>query len=259
MGRKHGDIKSLSHRNLTSFNSLFTTHYSLIMTHLEKEIHDLKNSLIDMWKLLDLQFDKIKCSIINFDRDLARDVIVNEKRVNSFELQIDKDCENIFALFNPVAIDLRFVLAVLKINTNLERIGDMANGVAKFLVEMEEPFEKELIEKARIPEMLDICTKMLADSLQSLENESAKLSRGIFKQEEHLNEINKKATDVIAQYITEHPDQIKQSLLVLSMIRKLERVGDQVSNIAEEIIFFIEAKVLKHDKKAKKEIRKELD
>ena len=107
------------------------------MTHLEKEIHDLKNSLIDMWKLLDLQFDKIKCSIINFDRDLARDVIVNEKRVNSFELQIDKDCENIFALFNPVAIDLRFVLAVLKINTNLERIGDMANGVAKFIVEME--------------------------------------------------------------------------------------------------------------------------
>src|SRR3984957_6582585 len=103
------------------------------MTQLETELQFLKREIINMWNLVRSQLLKAKNSMINFDKDLAREVVLKEKRVNGSELKIDRDCENIFALFCPVAIDLRFLLAVLKINSNLERIGDIAEGIAKYL------------------------------------------------------------------------------------------------------------------------------
>src|SRR5476649_2205413 len=105
------------------------------MTQIETEITALKKELVSMWMLVQSQLNKAKDAMTNFDKDLAREVLVKEKRVNSFELKIDRDCENIFALYCPVAIDLRFLLAALKINTNLERIGDIAEGIAKYIIQ----------------------------------------------------------------------------------------------------------------------------
>ena len=105
------------------------------MAPIENEIISLKKELINMWMLVQSQLNKTREAMTNFDKDLAREILVKEKRVNSFELKIDRDCENIFALHCPVAIDLRFLLAALKINTNLERIGDIAAGVAKYVIE----------------------------------------------------------------------------------------------------------------------------
>ena len=102
------------------------------MTLLENEIFAVKTEVLSMWGLVESQLKKAKSAIVHFDSDLAREIILKEKRVNAFELKIDRDCENIFALYCPVAIDLRFLLAVLKINNNLERIGDIAEGIARF-------------------------------------------------------------------------------------------------------------------------------
>src|SRR3954467_3542520 len=98
------------------------------MTHLDLEIKRLKSEVIEMAQLIHSQMRKSHEAFSKMDREIAREVNFNEKRVNALELKIDKDCENIFALFNPVAVDLRFVLASLKINYNLERIGDIADG-----------------------------------------------------------------------------------------------------------------------------------
>src|ERR1700712_979757 len=117
------------------------------MTPLENEINALKNELINMWILVQSQLNKAKESMVSFDKDLAREVLIKEKRVNSYELKIDRDCENIFALHCPVAIDLRFLLAALKINTNLERIGDIAAGIALFIVESSVNFDVAIMEK----------------------------------------------------------------------------------------------------------------
>ena len=87
--------------------------------------------------------------MLNFDKNLAREVISKEKRVNAYELKIDRDCEDIFALFSPVAIDLRFLLAVLKINTNLERTGDIAEGVAKYVLNAEKHFSAEILKATK--------------------------------------------------------------------------------------------------------------
>lgn len=224
-----------------------------VYTHLDTEINHLKKDILEMFTMVVHQLDKSKEALLNFDKDLAREVIIGEKRVNSFELKIDRDCENIFALYQPVAVDLRFVLATLKINSNLERIGDIAEGIARFVIDIKLNPEPKLLEVTRLVEMFDIATSMLVDVKNALINEDTSLARSVFKKDEILDEINIQAAAKVADFIRAHSDRINQSLLILSMIRKLERVGDQSKNVAEEIIFFIEAKVLKHKSKDAKQ------
>ena len=219
------------------------------MTHLDTELQLLKGESISMWNLVILQLKKAHDSLFRFDKDLAREVVLNEKRVNAYELKIDRDCENIFALFNPLAVDLRFVLAVLKINNNLERTGDIAEGIGKFIVSEKSSFDPTLLEIAQVQKMFDESISMLTRVLSAFETEDTSLARSVFKQDEILDIINVSANTVIADFIRSNPDKLEQSLYILSTIRKLERVGDQAKNIAEEIIFYVEAKVLKHGKK----------
>jgi phosphate transport system protein len=216
------------------------------MTHLDEELIQLKNEITAMWNLVIQQLKKTQEALVTHDKDLAHEVIANEKRVNSMELKIDRDCENIFALLNPVAVDLRFVLAILKINTNLERTGDIAEGIAKFIVSEPRTFDERLLSATEILRMYEEANDMLSDVLKAFANEDTKLARSIFKRDEILDEINHKADSTIAAFIRSNPDKTEQGLYILSAIRKLERVGDQTKNIAEEIIFYVEAKVLKH-------------
>ena len=218
------------------------------MTHLEKELQLLRADTTEMWQLVISQLDKTFHSLKTFDRDFSREVVSTEKRVNSMELKIDRDCENIFALYNPVAVDLRFVLATLKINNNLERIGDIAEGISKFIISEKEPFDEELLINTRLEEMFTGANHVVADVLNAFENEDTKLARSIFEKDEMLDEINAEANKEVAGFIHKHPHKTEQALNVLSIIRRLERVGDQSKNIAEEIIFYVEAKVLKHIK-----------
>jgi len=222
------------------------------MTHLDIELKKLRLDMFEMFGLVYAQLEKARNSLVHFDKDLAREVRVNEKRVNSFELKLDRDCENIIALFNPVAVDLRFVLACLKINSNLERIGDIAEGIAQFVLSIKNAPDQDLLQRTRVIEMFDTANSIVADVMTSFEKENTSLARNVFMKDELLDEINANANVAVAEFIKEHTDKINQSLYMLSTIRKLERVGDQSKNIAEEIIFFIEAAVLKHKKKHEK-------
>jgi len=221
------------------------------MTHLEEELKSLKNEVSIMFALVLTQLEKAYKSLLEFDKDLAHEVLITENRVNAHELKIDHDCENILALFSPVAVDLRYLLAVLKMNSNLERTGDIAEGIARFLVESETAFSKELLENSEITKMFEISIKMMEKIEDAFNNEDTSAARTIFKQDVLLDKINLKANKVIAEHIIKHPEDIDQALYILSFIRKLERVGDQSKNIAEELIFYIEAKVLKHSNKKK--------
>lgn len=216
------------------------------MTPIEHEIGALKKELISMWLLVQSQLNKAREAMINFDKDIAREVLVKEKRVNSFELKIDRDCENIFALHCPVAIDLRFLLAALKINTNLERVGDIAAGVAKYVIESAVNFDPAALESTSIIRMYDEAINILVDARVAFENEDTALARSIFKRDEVLDAINRNATNTIADVIRANGSSLNEALFMLSIMRKLERIGDQSKNIAEEIIFYVEAKILKH-------------
>src|SRR5579871_3236289 len=134
------------------------------MAQLETELQLLKTEAINMYTLVNSQLSKARIAFLHFDKDLAREVILKEKRVNGSELKIDRDCENIFALYSPVAIDLRFLLAVLKINSNLERIGDIAEGIAKYVLSTENTFTAELFKATKVIDMYNEAMKMLEDT-----------------------------------------------------------------------------------------------
>jgi phosphate transport system protein len=219
------------------------------MAQIETELQLLKTEVNNMWSLVYSQVSNARLAFVNFDKDLAREVVSKEKRVNGTELKIDRDCENIFALFCPVAIDLRFLLAVLKINSNLERIGDIAEGIAKYIISADGPFTEELLKITSTTEMYLESEKMLQDTQTAFENEDTILARSVFKKDEFLDNVNVNANKSIERHLKDHPEDLDQALWILSIIRKLERVGDQSKNIAEEIIFYLEAKVLKHKNK----------
>lgn len=218
------------------------------MSQLSEELHYLKEDLLNLIRLVKTQFNKSREAMLNLDKDLAREVIANEKRVNAEEIKIDRDCEKILALYKPVAIDLRFVLATLKMNGDLERIGDNAESIANFILDTEEPFKEEVIKDYQLLEMYDTAMSMFDDSLNAFVNEDTSLARKVFQKDDHLDETNHHATKISLEYIKNSPDQEFKYLTLLSIVRKLERVGDQTTNLAEEIIFYIEAKVLKHQK-----------
>jgi phosphate transport system protein len=219
------------------------------MTQLETELQQLKNEVKNMWELVGTQLEKARKALIHYDKDLAREVIVKERRVNAYELKIDRDCEDIFALYTPVAIDLRFLLAVLKINSNLERTGDIAEGIAKYVLNSSQPFTPELLKQTKVVEMYEEAINMFNDTLAAFEKEDTLLARGVFKKDDFLDKININANTIILEFLKEYPTEMDLSLYALSIIRKLERIGDQCKNIAEEIIFYVEAKVLKHSHK----------
>jgi phosphate transport system protein len=225
------------------------------MTHLDTEIKQLKAAVIEMWGLVISQLEKAKIIIENNDKNLYAEVKANEKRVDAFEIKLDMDCENILALFNPVANDLRFVLSVLKINYNLERIGDYAKGTAAVVKDCEYKIDADSLKETRISEMFDVCIIMLSEALEAFDKEDNIKARNIFAKDEMLDEINKRANTITINLIEANPRKINNALNLLSVIRKLERVGDQTKNISEEIIFYLEAKILKHKKK--KELNQE--
>jgi len=218
------------------------------MGHLDKEIVSLKNNLIEMFLLVQKQLRKSLIAVTTLDKNLAREVLVNERRVNAEELKIDKDCENFVALFNPVAIDLRFVFAAFKMNSHLESIGDSAKGISKFVLEMEVKFDQDLLEQLQLFRMYELADSMIEDNVRALRNDDTSQARLVFSKDVEVDTINRQANKIIADHLAKGPAEIIPLLNLMSIIRRIERVGDLSSNIAEEIIFYLEAKVLKHEK-----------
>lgn len=220
------------------------------MRHLEQEIYTLRQDVIDMWRLVISQVANAGEAILSFDKELAQKVSMREKKVDAYELKIDSECENIIALHQPVAIDLRFVLAVLKINSNLERIADFAYGIARtFISNPSVILDAELITDTRLNVMIQQVNTMLSQGLDAFENEKSDFASAIFSEDYQVDEINKNAARIIADYIQKNPDRAYDCLQLIASIRKLERIGDHCSNIAEEIFFYIDAKILKHSDK----------
>ena len=218
------------------------------MKVIEKEIDSLKDSMIEMWALVQQQLYNAGEALLAGDKELAYKVISRERRVNAFELKIDRECEDIIALYSPIAIDLRFVLAMYKINSNLERMGDFAETIARFAVNLPdgEPIDPWLIRETRVEEMMSELLEMIALTKKAFEEESSEIATRIFMKDNLIDEINLASGKIIARYIEEHKGSALAGLYLSGVIRKMERFGDHCTNIAEELIFFLEARVLKH-------------
>ena len=220
------------------------------MTHLESELNKVRQSALEMMVIVKNQLIKGKNAFITSNNELALDIMHNEKRVNGYELLIDNDCENIIACFNPVAIDLRLVLATLKINYHLERIGDNAEGIARNVLDLQAEWNPELIKSLELVKAFDIAEEMFGFIIEAYEKEDSTLARKVFEKDILIDDITDKAIHTIADYLKHDHSNIEKDLYLLLIHRKLERTGDLIKNMAEEIIFYVEAKVLKHKTKA---------
>lgn len=227
------------------------------MISLDQHKEALNQSGIEMLELCTKQLRNAREAFFTHDSDLAEEVLHTENRVNALDLKIDRDCERFIALHNPVAGDLRFVLALRKINFDLERVGDHAYGISNYIIEVDIPIEKRLLDLMKMEEMFDSALSMLDDITGAYIATDTKKARKVFKKDKILNKINMKAFEIISGEVKKDPELIDQFLLLFSIIKKVERIGDLIMNIAEEIIFFREAEVLKHKKK--KGIRKKKD
>lgn len=204
-----------------------------------------------MLKLCKSQITKSKEAFVTHDSDLAEEVIHTENRVNALDLKIDRDCEKFLALYNPVASDLRFVLALRKINFDLERIGDHAYGISKFIIDLDTPIEKNILELLHFDEMFMGAISMLDDICEAYDAEDTKKARKVFKKDKVLDKYNLESFKTIAAEIKKQPENAEQYLVLFSVIKKIERIGDLLTNIAEELIFYREAEILKHKNKKK--------
>ncbi len=222
------------------------------MRPIQEELRQLSDSALDMWELVTSQLENTRNALIDFDKSIANEVIAKEKRVDAYELRIDRECESLIALHSPFAADLRFVLAILKINYNLERIGDFANGISLMIVDLKEPIPEDFLKKFRVLEMFQTCLEMLTIASESIHTEDGRLARKIFEMDKLLNNIHHAAPDIVCDIAKEKPESLRVALDALLVVRRLERVGDHMTNIVEEIIFYIEAKKLMHKKFNKK-------
>ncbi|MDR0970595.1 MAG: phosphate signaling complex protein PhoU [Lentimicrobiaceae bacterium] len=220
------------------------------MKHTEKELKELKTHHIEMWNLVQNQVSKAFDALRRADKELAREVIARERIVNAQELVVDHHCENFIALFAPVAIDLRFVIALLKITNNLERIGDFAKGIAGFvLYRQNKPMDADLFARLQLEAMMTTSEKMLQMAREALINEDSVLCGKVLNMDDSIDRINEQVVPVMADYISNNSVAIQETMYLYAVIRRIERIGDRVSNIAEDIVFFVDAKELRHQKK----------
>ncbi|MFD0761468.1 phosphate signaling complex protein PhoU [Lutibacter aestuarii] len=215
----------------------------------EQQRASLNQTGLEMLNLCTSQLEKATEALKNHDSDLAEEVMNGETRVNALDLKIERDCEKFLALYNPVAIDLRFIMAIRKINLDLERMGDIAYEISNYVVDEDKKIPASLFKALSFDKMYETLTSMLEDITVAYEENDVKISRKVFKKGKALNKINAKAFDILEAEIKKDNEIIKQALLLFVVVKKLERVGGLIKNIAEEIIFYIDAEVLKHKKK----------
>jgi phosphate transport system protein len=209
----------------------------------------LNQAGLDMLNLCLSQIEKATEAFLTHDSDLAEEVINTENRVNALDIKIEKDCEKFIALYNPVAIDLRFIMAIRKINFDLERIADHAYNISKYIVDVDKKMPNHLIKAVEFEKMYDTISSMFDNVIEAYKTKNVKVARKVFKKDKTVDIINVNSFNIIEEQIKKDQTIIAEALILFSVVKKLERVGDLIKNISEEIIFYIDAEVIKHKQK----------
>ena len=212
--------------------------------HLHREIDRLKEKILDLGaKVEDLLIKAVK-AVSEDSTELANEVIENDKEIDSLELEVEEDCLKILALHQPVAIDLRYIVAILKINSDLERIGDLAGNIAEIVTMKMNADPKNSI--FDFGTMATLSQEMVRQSLEALVNMNVKLAFEVCEKDDRVDEMYYEAREKINSEITKNPDKARDFIAHLTVYRMLERVGDHATNIAEDIIYMIEGNIVRH-------------
>jgi len=218
--------------------------------HFEKELESLKINIIKMSSIVEDAIGLAIKAVLNRDAAIAQKVIDSDERINALELEIDNAIVDLLALKQPVAIDLRLILAAQKINNDLERIGDHAVNIAESsLMLIKTPIQEPLLE---IPKMAEVAQTMLRNAIDGFIHADPKLGKAVLEQDDTIDELNRKMVREVIQLMKSNNAAIEGGLELIRVSRNLERVADLATNIAEEVIFITQAKIVKHRADEKK-------
>jgi len=212
--------------------------------HMKNEIDKLKKKILAFCVQVEEQLWHAVKAIKERDRDLARQVIDRDTSIDKQEVNIEEECLKILALYQPVAIDLRFIVTVLKINNDLERIGDLAVNVAERAVFLSDQPKIDI--SIDLLEMAHAAQSMLKRSLDALVNHDAKLAYQVCTSDDAVDQMNRQMYLKVQEAILENPGQISALIHLLSVSRHLERIADHATNIAEDVIYMIEGQIIRH-------------
>jgi phosphate transport system protein len=210
----------------------------------EMELEKLKNRIIKMGSLVELQINKALDALLSNDIELTKQVVEGEKIIDKIDVKIDKLCQRIFVLTQPVASDLRFIMAALKIDNDLERIGDIAFDIARTVDNVKDHFD--IITQLKIDELSAQSRKILKNALDSFVNKDINLANEILNTGLKINERCQQIFDEIIIEMTNKTEVIVVATHLILIIRHLERIADHSRNIAESVIFMLEGKIVKH-------------
>ncbi|MEI8134674.1 MAG: phosphate signaling complex protein PhoU [bacterium] len=215
-----------------------------IHRHFEDELEKLRALLIRMGSLVDEQVELASRALMSGDMEATRFVIKRESRVNEYDLMVDGLCQRILALTQPVAVDLRMLIAAMRIDSEFERIGDIAVNLA----ERVQPLigSTDLLERVGIKQMLAEAMRMFRDAFDAFINNDAELARSLFERDDTVDAIAHNAFDLLIEEMKRDPIQIEPAAHSMALLRHIERLADHATNIAEDVVFIVEAKMLKH-------------
>ena len=212
--------------------------------HLQRDLGDLKKELLASGSLVEEALNHAIEALVNRSINLAEVVIEGDYQINQKENQIEEECLKILALHQPVAADLRFIISVLKVNNDLERIGDLAVNIAERAVYLSahEPLKATL----NFPRMADGARKMVRKSLDALIGMDAKLARVVLTMDDEIDDLNREMYTTLQDLMRQSPEFIDRAVHTLSVSRYLERIADLATNIAEDVVFMVEGELIRH-------------
>lgn len=212
--------------------------------YLDEYLEKLKKRVIKMCSLVDEQVNLAIQAIREDNLQLANLVIEQDRKVDKFDLKIDKICQKIFALTQPVAIDLRFIMSSLRLNTDLERIGDYAvNIVENLLIIKKKP---EFYSQTKLEDLFNKTSIILKNAIDSYINGNAELAKSVIFADEEIDRLNSENHVILKNIMKQNPDNIEGAVALLVISRELERIADHSTNIAEDVFFIYEAQLIKH-------------
>ena len=215
-----------------------------IRKHFSRELEKIKKQILSLGAMVEERVRMALQAVETNDGDLAQKIIKTDFEVDEMEVEIEEECLKVLALHQPVAVDLRFLIAVIKINNDLERIGDQTVNIAE---RVEVTSKRELQDFFfDYTTMGEIAQKMLKMSLDALVNMDYDQAFEVVQMDDSVDDIKSDAYDKIKRAMGEHPDKIGYLINLLLISRHLERLADHATNIAEEVIYLIEGEIIRH-------------
>jgi phosphate transport system protein len=218
--------------------------------HFVEELEQLTSKLLEMSSLVESAIQRSISAVIHKDKSAADEVFRNEKRINEIEIEIDEFAINLLALNQPMAADLRLIVAALKINTDLERMGDLSVNIAERAVSLlGETVVKPMID---IPHIAGLVQSMVRKALDAFVNRDAELARSVLASDDAVDSMRTACYHELISFMEKDPQNIRPSMDLLAVTRNLERIADHSTNIAEDVLFLVKGVDVRHHAEARR-------